>query len=85
MQRILANVSSAEWSGHREQEMNPDGDSDAEHYYPSIPAGMSARFSEPVSKTKKSIVLAQSDTVVFNNTHTHRGRKESFQLIALRQ
>lgn len=34
------------------------------------PAGMSAKVSKPVSKTKKPIVLAQSDTVVFNNTHT---------------
>lgn len=48
------------------QEMNWDGDSTEKLV---LPAGMNAK----VIKTKKSIVLAQSDTVVFNNTHGARG------------
>lgn len=38
-------------------------------WYSSIQAGMSAKLSKSVSKTKKSIVLGQSDTVASNNTH----------------
>lgn len=39
--------------------------------YLSIPAGMSAKVIKPVSKTKKSIVLGQSNKVE-SNTHPHR-------------
>lgn len=46
---------------------------------------MTAKVIKQVSKTKKSIVLTQSNIVVFNNTHMERERDESFQLIALRQ
>lgn len=84
VQRMFVSLPSSKWHKNckwwSKMQRTPQRD-----WYSSIPAGMSAKVIKPVKETKKSIVLGQSDTVVFHNTRRERGEfsVNSFEAIIL--